>query len=126
MTRVLDASVLLALLFDEPGAEKAADVIAMGATVSAVNLGEVATVLSRNDWDAEKTLAPLRAQVKVEPFTDRDALAVAALNPKVSRKGLSIGDRACLALAQRLGVAAVTADQVWAQLHLDVSVELIR
>jgi PIN domain nuclease of toxin-antitoxin system len=126
VTTVVDASALLALLFDEPGAEMVADMICLGATVSAVNLGEVATVLVRNQRDANKILGLVVEQVTVEPFTDADALAVAALYPQVSGNGLSLGDRACLALAQRLRATAVTAENVWGDLHLDIAVQLIR
>lgn len=122
----LDASALLALLFAEPGAEVVADVIADGAAISTVNLAEAGTVLIRNGRDPETVLEPVRAQVAVEPFTDGDARAVAALYPTVSAKGLSIGDRACLALAERLDVPAVTAEHIWAGLPLDVEVQLIR
>jgi PIN domain nuclease of toxin-antitoxin system len=62
----------------------------------------------------------------VEPFTDADAMAAAALYPKATGKGLSLGDRACLALAQRLGAPALTAERVWAELDLDIDVQLIR
>lgn len=126
MTAVLDASALLALLFDEPGAHVVAEVVADGATVSTVNLAEVATVLTRNDRDPEKVLHPVQAQVEVEPFTDADALAVAALYPRVSAKGLSLGDRACLALAQRLDAPAVTAEHGWTGLSVGITVQLIR
>ncbi len=126
MTAVVDASALLALLFDEPGAETVADVISSGATVSTVNLGEVATVLVRNQRDANKILDSVVQQITVEPFTREDALAVATLYPWVSGKGLSLGDRACLALAQRLQAPAVTAEHVWGDLHLDIAVQVIR
>ncbi len=126
MTVVVDASALLALLFDETGAAAVAEVIAEGATVGAVNLGEVATVLTRNARDPRRVLGPVLAQVAVEPFTDDDALAVAALYPLVSRRGLSLGDRACLALAQRLGAPALTAERAWVDLQVGVTVQLIR
>ncbi|MDQ3716854.1 MAG: type II toxin-antitoxin system VapC family toxin [Actinomycetota bacterium] len=123
---VVDASALLALLFDEPGAHVVAEMIASGASVSTVNFAEVATVLTRNDRDAETLLESVRAQVDVEPFSYADALEVAALYPRVSGHGLSLGDRACLALARRLDVPAVTAEHVWAELWVDVRVQLIR
>jgi len=126
VTAVIDASALLALLFDEPGAQAVAEIVAEGAAVSAVNLAEVATVLTRNHRDPEHVLLPVREQVAVEPFTGDDALAVAVLYPLVSAKGLSLGDRACLALAQRLDAAAVTAEHVWAGLSLDIDVQIIR
>lgn len=126
MSTVVDASALLALLFGEPGAETVADVIAAGAVMSAVNLSEVATVLVRHDQDPETILAPVRGQLDVQPFGDADALAAAALYPKTAAKGLSLGDRACLALARRLAVPAVTAEQAWAELDVDVEIQQIR
>lgn len=126
MSAAIDASALLALLFAEPGAETVADAIADGARTSAINLSEVATVLVCHEHDPERILAPVREQLAVEPFTDRDALAAAALYPKTASKGLSLGDRSCLALAQRLGAPAVTAEHAWAELALDIQVQLIR
>lgn len=117
---------MLALLFDEPGAERVAELVGHGAVTSAVNLSEVATVLVRRDLDPERVLGPLRAQVAVEPFTDTEALAAAELYPLTSSKGLSLGDRACLALARRLDQTAVTAERAWAELGLDVRIELLR
>lgn len=114
------------MLFGEPGAETVADVIAGGAATSAVNLSEVATVLVRHQRDPETILGPVREQLAVEPFTDADALAAAGLYAKTASKGLSLGDRACLALAQRLESPAVTADHAWAELDLDIAVQLIR
>ncbi len=123
---VLDASALLALLFAEPGAERVADVIADGAVISTVSLSEVATLLVRHGQEPEKTLAPVREQVGVELFTPEDALTAAKLTPLTAPTGLSLGDRACLALAKRLTARAVTAERTWAQLDVDVQVELIR
>ncbi len=126
MSAAIDASALLALLFAEPGAELVADAIAGGAAMSAVNLSEAATVLVRHEQDPEEILAPVRGQLAVEPFTHADALAAAALYPRTAGRGLSLGDRSCLALAQRLGTAAVTAEHAWAELELDIPVQLIR
>jgi ribonuclease VapC len=122
----LDASALLALLFGEPGAEDVADAIAGGAAASAVNLSEVATVLVRHRKDPQQILTPVRDQVAVEPFTDVDAMVAAALYPTTASKGLSLGDRSCLALAQRLSVPAVTAEHTWVKLDLDIAIQLIR
>jgi PIN domain nuclease of toxin-antitoxin system len=123
---VLDASALLALLFAEPGAERVADVIAEGAVMSTVNLSEVAALLVRHGHEPEKMLAPVREQVAVELFTPEDALTAARLSRLTAPKGLSLGDRACLALAKRLATRAVTAERAWAQLEVDVQIELIR
>lgn len=126
MSTAIDASALLALLFAEPGAETVADAIAADAAISAVNLSEVATVLVRHDQDAETILSPVCEQLAVEAFTDGDALAAAALYQKTASKGLSLGDRSCLALAKRLGATAVTAERAWTELDLDIDIELIR
>jgi ribonuclease VapC len=123
---VLDASALLALLFAEPGAERVADVIAEGAVISTVNLSEVAALLVRHGQEPEKTLVRVLEQVAVELFTPEDALTAAKLSPLTAPKGLSLGDRACLALAKRLAARAVTAERAWAQLEVDVQIELIR
>lgn len=122
----LDASAILALLRAEPGADIVAERIAAGATVSTVNLAEVATVLTRTGHDAAQQLASLFAQVDVSPFDVADALAVGALEPVTRPAGLSLGDRACLALARRLRVSAVTADHAWTDLDHSVTVDLIR
>lgn len=126
MTAVLDASAVLALLFGEPGAEAVVEHITAGAAMSTVNLAEVATVLIRNDRDPSAVLDPLRAQVEIVPFTDADALTTAELYPEVSARGLSLGDRACLALARRLDATAVTAEHLWAELELNIRVDTIR
>jgi len=123
---VLDASALLALLFAEPGAERVADVIGEGAVISTVNLSEVAALLVRHGQEPEQALGAVREQVAVELFTPEDALAAARLSPLTAPKGLSLGDRACLALAKRLAARAVTAERAWAQLDIDVRIELIR
>ena len=123
---VLDASALLTLLFEEPGASTVADVIAEGAAVSTVNLSEVAAVLVRNERDPDSILRRVAGQVTVEAFTREDALAAAALWARTRAIGLSLGDRACLALAKRLGVPAVTADREWNTIDVGITIRLVR
>lgn len=123
---VLDASAVLALLFGEPGAEAVADLVAEGAVVSAVNLSEVATVLVRRELDVEGIIEPLVQQVGIEAFTDADALSAASLQPAGAKFGLSLADRACIALARRLGSNAATADQAWSGLNVGVGITMIR
>lgn len=123
---VLDASAILALLFAEPGAEVVAEAIADGAVLSTVNLSEVAKVLVTVGDDPGAVLRSLCDQVQVEPFTVEDALLAAALDPSTRRAGLSLGDRACLALARRLDAVALTAEHAWAGLDLGIEIELLR
>lgn len=132
MTAVLDASALLALLKGEPGAERVAEALEQGAYLSAVNLAEVLSKLA--DWGEDPAEAQARmaqvgllgAAVEVLPFTGEDALEVARLRALTRAYGLSFGDRACLALARRLGLPALTAERAWAELGLGIPVEIIR
>lgn len=119
MTPVLDASALLAYLRDEPGADVVAETIADGASMSAVNLAEVLSRSADRGADPAKLAATLaeggllNGAIAVEPFTTADAIDAARLRPLTRDAGLSLGDRACLALARRLGNPAVTADTAW-------------
>ena len=123
---VLDASALLALLNAEPGAEKVAAVLS-GAVVSAVNLSEVAAKLAEAgmpEASIRKALDGLA--LEVVPFDREQAYATGQLRPLTRPLGLSLGDRACLALAQQLGLPAVTTDADWANLELGIDVQLVR
>jgi ribonuclease VapC len=132
VTAVLDASALLALLKGEPGAERVAEALERGAYLSAVNLAEVLSKLA--DWGEDPAEAQARmaqvgllgAAVAVLPFTGEDALEVARLRALTRAYGLSFGDRACLALARRLGLPALTAERAWAELDLGIPVEVLR
>lgn len=123
---VLDASAVLALLGGEPGSEVVSNAIAES-TISAVNLSEVAAKLA----DVGIPFAEIRAVLAGLPFEVADfgqtlAYEAAALRPATRHLRLSLGDRACLALARRLGVPAVTADRSWADVSAGVEVRLIR
>jgi ribonuclease VapC len=129
---VLDTSALLAYLRDEPGADVVADAITEGAAISTVNLAEVLGRASDRDADPARLAAQmadrglLGGAISVEAFTDEDAIEVARLRPETRAQGLSLGDRACVALARRLGLPALTADTAWSRLDLDVTLRQIR
>lgn len=110
---VLDASAVLALVRDEPGADKVAPHIGHAA-ISAVNLQEVIKELLLSGLDAataRELLDELRLDVRAH---DRDAAyAAAALHAQTREYGRGLGDRSCLALALQLGVPALTADREW-------------
>ncbi|MGH8920010.1 MAG: type II toxin-antitoxin system VapC family toxin [Actinomycetes bacterium] len=128
MTAVLDASAVLALLYREPGHDQVADLIA-GAVVCTVNWTEIVQKLAqRGHPDPAAAAEGVRSLgVHVQPFTPADAVCAGLLWPKTHGAGLSLGDRACLAVAQGIpeGVA-VTADQAWVGLDIKVPVQLIR
>ncbi len=132
MTAVLDASALLALLKGEPGAERVTEALERGAYLSTVNLAEVLSKLADRGEDPAEAQARmaqvglLGAVVEVLPFTGEDALEVARLRALTRAYGLSFGDRACLALARRLGLPALTAERAWAELDLGIPVEVLR
>lgn len=129
---VLDASALLAYLRDEAGADDVADAIADGAAISTVNLAEVLSRASERGADPQRLTRQLSERgllggaVTVEPLTIADAVEIARLRPQTRDQGLSLGDRACLALARRLGVPAVTAATAWSKLDVSVPLRRIR
>lgn len=124
---VLDASALLALLNDEPGASLAADALDGEPVMSAVNLSEVVAKLVDAGIDASEVRALLESlQIEVVAFDDEAAYEAGALRPATRRAGLSFGDRACLSLGVRLGTPVLTADRGWRSLGLPVDVVVMR
>lgn len=123
---VLDASALLAYLFREPGHRKVAAWIE-DSCMSTVNLAEVVARFVRDGHDAHLVARRLTSSsIEMVPFSDQDAALTASLTPKTRPLGLSLGDRACLALALSRGLAACTADRTWSRLDLGVAITLIR
>ncbi len=123
---VLDASALLALVHGEPGANVVQPHVE-NAVVSSVNWAETQQRLVAHGFDAEENRADAEALgIAIVPFDADEADSAAALWPQTRGKGLSLGDRACLALARRLGATAMTADRSWAGLDIGVEVTLIR
>ncbi len=129
---VLDASALLAYLANEPGAEIVADAIAGGAAICTVNLAEALSTLATHGKDPVETVSELTERgllngaITVEPFTTADAIEAARLRPLTRTSGLSLADRACLAVAHRLAATALTADHAWTDLGLDLNIRVIR
>jgi ribonuclease VapC len=123
---VLDSSAVLAWLRDEPGADVVLPLLATS-VMSAANWSETWQKLDQHGVDAGKATQRLRALgMTVEPVTEADAVKAAKLWSSSRAAGLSLGDRCCLALGARLGLAAVTADSAWADLSVDVEIQLIR
>lgn len=127
MTSILDASALLALLNDEPGATRVAEAVKSGAMIGAVNLGEVVAKLSDHgvrDAEIAELLGGLG--LAVPPFDEAAAYATGNLRRTTPQRGLSFGDRACLTLALKEHVPVLTADRDWDGLVPGVRLEWIR
>jgi ribonuclease VapC len=123
---VFDASVILAHINGEPGCERAADFFG-DALISAVNLAEVVGKLVERGIGLELARRALSLYgLQVVALDEELAERTGALRRETRARGLSLGDRACLALAGRAALPALTADKAWKDLELPVEVRLLR
>lgn len=123
---VLDASALLALLQKEPGSDIVEESLPL-AIIGAVNLSEVVAKLIENGMPEEAVRTALAGlDLEIHPFDEPLAYRTGALRAATRRLGLSLGDRACLALGESLECAVLTTDRNWADLTLDLTVRVIR
>lgn len=123
---LLDASAVLAVLFGEAGGERVMPDMSASA-LGAVNLSEVVSkLIDRGCSSAEALALAATLTCEIVPLDEDLALRTGALRRVTRSRGLSLGDRACLALAEREGLPVLTADRTWATLDLPVEVVLIR
>ena len=124
---VLDASAVLAALKGEAGAARVADALAAGAIMSTVNLAEVVSTYSAAGVPDE-VIRELLDEIPIEiaAFDLEQGVTAGFLRPRTRSAGLSLGDRACLALAQARGLRVLTADRAWAGLSVGIEIDLIR
>jgi PIN domain nuclease of toxin-antitoxin system len=123
---VLDSSVVLAFLLDEPGGAQMASRIP-GAWMSAANLAEVLSRMAEGGDDPGFFEAELRAfGLQVAPVTTTHAVGAAMIHKQVGRANLSMGDRLCIALAQDRQLPILTADRAWTRFDFGVSIEIGR
>lgn len=123
---ILDASALLALLQDEPGADKVQAVLHR-ATINTVNWSEVIQKLSVHDPDA----ADIRAEIeltgfKIMPFSIDQAEIGASLWKQAKPFGLSLADRACIATGIDRKMDVMTTDKIWQEMALPITIHVIR
>jgi PIN domain nuclease of toxin-antitoxin system len=123
---IADSSAILALLKQEPF-DKLDPRRLFRATISAVNLSEVLERLCAGGLrESEADEAVTALNLRVADFDEAQARLAAHLRPRTRRAGLSLGDRACLALGLHLGRPVITADRAWANLDVGLEIVLIR
>ncbi len=124
---VLDSSAVLASFYGEAGADTIDDIL-RGAVISTVNVAEIISKLVERGMSADMAKSTLiDTGIEIVPFDLEQAELVGDLRLKTRVQGLSLGDRACLALAKQIGGRAVTADRAWMSVeNLGVEVILFR
>ena len=123
---VFDASVILAHLNGETGAGRAAAFLG-DAVMCAVNYSEVVAKLVERGASVSVIRPALSLYgLQIVPFDEDLAERAGGLRARTRAFGLSLGDRACLALAERLRLPVLTADRVWKELNLHIGVEVLR
>jgi ribonuclease VapC len=130
MIHVMDSSALLALTRGEPGFDTVQELLHREeCAISSVNMAEVGTKLIDYGLPAQELLRIVNQfQIDVIDFNTEQAIVSAQLRPLTRAAGLSLGDRACLALAKLMDGIAVTTDQAWQDVRIsaDVRVLMIR
>ncbi len=123
---VLDSSAVLAAFFNEPGQDQVRAVYGRS-MMSIANAAETLSRFVRDGQDVEAAAAKLAdTPISFEPLDWQQAVIAARLEPWARSHGLSLGDRACLALAVARDAPVLTADRAWAKLDIGVEVRLIR
>ncbi|MBN9342750.1 MAG: type II toxin-antitoxin system VapC family toxin [Candidatus Paracaedimonas acanthamoebae] len=124
---ILDSSALLALLKNEPGSDIVESLLG-NIIMSSINVTEVATVLLDSEMtlqECQDTVLPFISNIK--PYDEVLAFLTADLRKQTKAYGLSLGDRACIALGQKMQLPIYTADKIWGELQLEnVKIKLIR
>ena len=126
MKAVVDASAILAMIFEEPGGDLLDEAIEDGSVVSEINRAEVINRLMRNGTDPQTALAAAKdIELEAIPFSSELLPAMTAIFPHARRANLSLADCACLATAKHLRLPALTADKSWAEIAGEVGVEVV-
>lgn len=121
---VLDASALIAMLKEERGGDRVAEVIG-DCCMCVINFAEVISYFAFAGYSQKQVAEILRPlPIDLVPADAELSWAAGLLRPKTKQAGLSLGDRYCLALAKRNGSEVLTADQSWEQIAEDVGVRV--
>lgn len=123
---ILDSSAVLAAIFREPGFDRV-DARIDDSVICSVNVSEVLSKLLDKGYPEDDVLEQYRTlRLAVVDFDEGLGLLAGRLRLATRHRGLSLGDRACLALAIREDATALTADRTWAELDVGCKIELIR
>ncbi|MGD0570222.1 MAG: type II toxin-antitoxin system VapC family toxin [Candidatus Sulfotelmatobacter sp.] len=124
---VLDASAILAVISGEPGSEKLTPDLLARAVSSTVNLAEVQGKLVSRGWASEQAWEDATSPVReIMSFDEEHARIAGDLVIQTQHLGLSLADRACLALGLSLRAPVYTADKAWKKLKVSVKIHAIR
>jgi PIN domain nuclease of toxin-antitoxin system len=123
---VFDSSALVALVRREQGADAIAGYLGRAA-ISSVNLAEAYGRLLREAFRPDELRQDLVAlELAVHSFDAEQAYLAGRMEPGTRPLGLSLGDRACLALAITLGLPALTGDRQWRKANVGAQVQVFR
>lgn len=123
---VLDASALLCLLNDEPGADRVVDVLTR-CVIGTTNLAEVVSKLRKRGLSLDEVREALGGlHLDVRPLSPAQAFIIGDLRPTTKSLGLSLGDRACLALAMDLQAELFTTDAALASVETGITITDVR
>lgn len=123
---VLDASAVLCLLFGEPGSDKV-EATLPGAKLGVINYQEVIAKLIDRGVPPEEVVEDLsKLEVELVPADQKQAELAGLMRETTREAGLSLADRACLALALRNRATAVTTDRAWAKVDVGVTIDVVR
>ena len=118
--------MVLAFLLQEPGQERAAELL-QDCIISSVNLAEIVTKLTANNFSEVEIAEDLtHLNLVIIPFDQTQAVTTGLLRISTRHKGLSLGDRACLALALREKLPVYSTDKSWGDLYIGVDIRQLR
>jgi PIN domain nuclease of toxin-antitoxin system len=128
----VDASAFLAYLRDEQGADIVENALINGCYISIINWLEVLSKIVDLGENPEEIIQKLKNEgilgniLRIIDCNEEDAITIALLRALTKSAGLSLGDRACLALGKRLNIPVLTADKIWSSLSVGVAITVIR
>jgi PIN domain nuclease of toxin-antitoxin system len=129
---VLDASALLAFVYEERGSHRVEPALRRGALISTVNWAEALSDMAERGDPVEVWVSRVKTRVgrigtlDLVPFDEAQAEQAARLRMPTRSLGLSLADRACLALGRLRRLPVLTTDRAWRSLHLSIKIEVIR